>query len=42
VLENLNDLFPQYREVFTQEGMFRAWPHRHAMDGFFAARIRKK
>jgi 16S rRNA (cytosine967-C5)-methyltransferase len=42
VLENLNDLFPQYRELFTQEGMFRAWPHRHAMDGFFAARIRKK
>jgi 16S rRNA (cytosine967-C5)-methyltransferase len=42
VLENLNDLVPQYRELFTQEGMFRAWPHRHAMDGFFAARIRKK
>lgn len=42
VLENLNELFPQYRELFTQEGMFRAWPHRHGMDGFFVARIRKK
>ena len=42
VLENLNELFPDYRELFTAEGMFRAWPHRHGMDGFFAARIRKK
>lgn len=42
VLENLNGLFPQWRELFTGEGMFRAWPHRHAMDGFFAARLRKK
>jgi len=42
VLENLNEQFPAYRELFTEEGMFRAWPHRHGMDGFFAARIRKK
>lgn len=42
VLENLNDLFPAHRELFTAGGMFRAWPHRHGMDGFFAARIRKK
>jgi 16S rRNA (cytosine967-C5)-methyltransferase len=42
VLENLNEIFPDYRELFTEEGMFRAWPHRHGMDGFFAARIRKK
>ena len=42
VLENLNQLFPDYRELFTEEGMFRAWPHCHGMDGFFAARIRKK
>jgi 16S rRNA (cytosine967-C5)-methyltransferase len=42
VLENLNEQFPDYRELFTEEGMFRAWPHRHGMDGFFAARIRKK
>jgi 16S rRNA (cytosine967-C5)-methyltransferase len=42
VLENLNGLFPQTREIFTEDGMFRAWPHRHGMDGFFAARLRKK
>jgi len=42
VLENLNELFPAWRELFTTSGMFRAWPHRHAMDGFFAARLRKR
>lgn len=42
VLENLNEQFPDYRELFTEEGMFRAWPHRHGMDGFFSARIKKK
>ena len=42
VLENLNGLFPEYRELFTVDGMFRAWPHRYGMDGFFSARIRKK
>jgi 16S rRNA (cytosine967-C5)-methyltransferase len=41
VLEDLNGLFPDYRELFTTEGMFRAWPHRHGMDGFFAARLRR-
>jgi 16S rRNA (cytosine967-C5)-methyltransferase len=42
VLENLQGLFPQFHDVFSEDGMFRAWPHRHGMDGFFAARIRKK
>lgn len=42
VLENLNDLFPAWKELFEFYGMFRAWPHRHNMDGFFAARIRKQ
>ena len=42
VLENLNTLFPSLHELFTPQGMFRAWPHRHAMDGFFAARLRKQ
>lgn len=41
VLEDLNGLFPNNRELFTPEGTFRAWPHRHGMDGFFAARLRK-
>ena len=42
VLENLNELFPAMQELFTPTGMFRAWPHRHDMDGFFAARLRKR
>ena len=42
VLENLNDLFPAWKELFEFYGMFRAWPHRHGMDGFFAARIRRQ
>lgn len=41
MLDNLNDIFPQWRELFTNEGMFRAWPHRYGMDGFFAARLKK-
>ena len=41
VLENLNDLFPAWQELFAFYGMFRVWPHRHGMDGFFAARIRR-
>ncbi|HIJ86532.1 MAG TPA: 16S rRNA (cytosine(967)-C(5))-methyltransferase RsmB [Desulfuromonadales bacterium] len=41
VLENLNDLFPGWRDLIAFYGMFRAWPHRHGMDGFFAARIKR-
>lgn len=41
MLENLNDLFPEWKELFAFYGMFRVWPHRHGMDGFFAARIRR-
>lgn len=41
VLENLNDLFPAWRDLFAFYGMFRVWPHRHGMDGFFAARIKR-
>ena len=41
VLENLNDLFPAWGDLIAFYGMFRAWPHRHNMDGFFAARIRR-
>lgn len=42
VLENLNELFPAWKELFEFYGMFRAWPQRHGMDGFFAARIRRQ
>jgi 16S rRNA (cytosine967-C5)-methyltransferase len=41
VLENLNDHFPQLKQLIAFYGMFRVWPHRHGMDGFFAARIRR-
>ena len=42
VLEDLHELFPAYAGLFTDRGCFRSWPHRHGMDGFFAARLRKK
>lgn len=42
VLEDLRGLFPVYADLFTNEGFFRSWPHRHGMDGFFAARLRKR
>ena len=41
MLEDLHKLFPAYAELFTKSGCFRSWPHRHGMDGFFAARLRK-
>ena len=40
-LENLNDYFPAWKDLIAFYGMFRSWPHRHGMDGFFAARIRR-
>lgn len=42
VLEDGRKLFPGVRELFTERGMFRSWPHRHdGMDGFFAARLKR-
>lgn len=41
VLENLNDHFPAWSDLIAFYGMFRVWPHRHGMDGFFAARIKR-
>lgn len=41
VLEDLREVFPKYEEFFTAKGVFRSWPHRHSMDGFFAARMKK-
>ncbi|MHB8123734.1 MAG: 16S rRNA (cytosine(967)-C(5))-methyltransferase RsmB [Desulfuromonadaceae bacterium] len=41
VLENLQELFPAWSELIAFYGMFRVWPHRHGMDGFFAARIKR-
>ncbi len=32
----------ELRELITDRGFFRSWPHHHdGMDGFFAARLRK-
>ena len=42
VLEDLRELFPEFARLFTERGCFRSWPHRHGMDGFFAARLRRK
>lgn len=42
MLENLHELFPDFTELFTAAGCFRSWPHRDGMDGFFAARLRKR
>lgn len=39
MLENLNDLFPIWKDLFAFYGMYRTFPHQHGMDGFFAARI---
>lgn len=41
VLEDLRGVFPEWASLFTEQGCFRSWPHRHGMDGFFAARLRK-
>lgn len=42
VVEDLRVLFPDHAPLFTEQGMFRSWPHRHGMDGFFSARLKKQ
>jgi 16S rRNA (cytosine967-C5)-methyltransferase len=42
MLEDLREHFPEWGELFTDTGCFRGWPHRHGMDGFFAALLRRK
>lgn len=42
MLERLEDVAPELSDFATPEGYFRSWPHRHGMDGFFAARLTRK
>jgi 16S rRNA (cytosine967-C5)-methyltransferase len=43
VLEDARPFLPESaRELVTESGYIRTWPHRHGTDGFFAARLRKK
>jgi 16S rRNA (cytosine967-C5)-methyltransferase len=41
VVENGTELIPAWSELFHAAGYLRAWPHRHATDGFFAARLKR-
>jgi 16S rRNA (cytosine967-C5)-methyltransferase len=41
MLERVQDVMPALADLATPEGYFRSWPHRHGMDGFFAARLTK-
>lgn len=41
VLEDVRERLEQFALPATERGMFRSWPHRHGMDGFFAARVRR-
>lgn len=42
VLVNGRELHPEWTDLFTERGMLRSWPHRHKMDGFFAALLKKQ
>ncbi len=41
VVEPVSAHFPRVADMESDRGFFRSWPHRHGMDGFFAARLRK-
>lgn len=42
MVEPVSSVLPQIAELETSRGFFRSWPHRHGMDGFFAARLTKR
>lgn len=41
MVEPVSNILPQILPMQTAAGFFRSWPHRHGMDGFFAARLVK-
>jgi 16S rRNA (cytosine967-C5)-methyltransferase len=41
MVEAVGKVLPQIQSMNTEQGYFRSWPHRHGMDGFFAARLIK-
>lgn len=41
ILEDAAAYLPEPAKNLVQNGYFMTWPHRHDMDGFFAARLRK-
>lgn len=42
MIEPVSRVLPPAAAMETPQGFFRSWPHRHGMDGFFAARLIKK
>jgi 16S rRNA (cytosine967-C5)-methyltransferase len=40
-LVNLRDQAPWARDLIDDRGFLRTFPHRHGMDGFFGALMRK-
>ncbi len=41
-LEDLGDLYPNYKTLCTLQGYLKTFPHIHGLDGFFAARLCNK
>jgi 16S rRNA (cytosine967-C5)-methyltransferase len=42
MVEPVSRALPQLATMETGKGFFRSWPHRHGMDGFFAARLKRE
>jgi 16S rRNA (cytosine967-C5)-methyltransferase len=42
MLEDVGVLIPCLATLCSEKGCLRSWPHLHGMDGFFAARLRRR